>query len=116
MANTASPSSASASNQSSGAEALFRPLTMMVCSNSVFGWNKAGQRSGFDERYYSVDFDRTAHAAVAEAFGVKSWRVEDPAQLRGPLAAAVEHDGPTLVDVLTQPLDEARAPVSEWAA
>lgn len=92
------------------------PMTMVVCSNSVFGWIKAGQRSGFEARYFSVDFDRTDHARVAEAFGVKSWRVEDPADLRGALAAAVEHDGPTLVDVLTQPLDQARAPVSEWVA
>ena len=67
-------------------------------------------------RYFSVDFNRTDHAAVAAAYGVKSWRVEDPADLRGALAAAVEHDGPSLVDVLTQPLDEARAPVSEWVA
>lgn len=92
------------------------PMTMVVCSNSVFGWIKAGQRSGFDERYFSVDFDRTHHANVAEAFGIKAWQVQDPADLKGALAAAVEHDGPSLVDVLTQPLNEARAPVSEWVA
>jgi acetolactate synthase-1/2/3 large subunit len=28
----------------------------------------------------------------------------------------VEHGGPTLVDVICQPLHEARAPVSEWVA
>jgi acetolactate synthase I/II/III large subunit len=92
------------------------PVTMIVCSNSVFGWIKAGQRSGFDERYFSVDFDRTHHADVARAFGVKAWRVEDPSELRAALAGAIEHDGPALVDVLTQPLNEARAPVSEWVA
>ena len=92
------------------------PMTMIVCSNSVFGWIKAGQRSGFDERYFSVDFSRTQHADVAEAFGVKAWRVEDPEQLRGTIQAAVEHDGPSLVDVIAQPLNEARAPVSEWVA
>ena len=32
------------------------------------------------------------------------------------LAAALEAGGPTLVDVVTQPLHEARAPVSEWVA
>jgi acetolactate synthase-1/2/3 large subunit len=32
------------------------------------------------------------------------------------LKAAVEHGGPTLVDVITQPLQEAHAPVSEWVA
>lgn len=92
------------------------PITFIVVSNSVFGWIKAGQRHGFDQRFYSVDFSRTDHAAVASAFGVKSWKVEDPAKLEGVLREAVAHDGPTLVDVICQPLDEANAPVSEWVA
>jgi acetolactate synthase-1/2/3 large subunit len=93
-----------------------QPITFIVVSNSVFGWIKAGQKSGFGGRYYSVDFDRTDHAAVAAAFGVKSWRVEDPEALEGVLREAVGHDGPTLVDVICQPLHEAKAPVSEWIA
>ena len=92
------------------------PITFLVFSNSVYGWIKAGQKAGFDARYYSVDFDRTDHAAVAEAFGVKSWRVEDPADLQRVFRLAVEHDGPTLVDVISQPLQDAEAPVSEWIA
>jgi acetolactate synthase-1/2/3 large subunit len=90
------------------------PLTMIVVSNATFGWIKAGQRTGFGSRYFSVDFSRTDHARVAEAFGVKAWRVEDPRQLRAALGAALEHGGPSLVDVVTQPLHEAQAPVSEW--
>ncbi|MEY4682509.1 MAG: acetolactate synthase [Pseudomonadota bacterium] len=92
------------------------PVTMVVVSNSVFGWIKAGQKTGYDGRYFSVDFNRTDHAAVAAAFGVRSWRVEDPAELRQTLRTAIEHGGPTLVDVVCQPLNEARAPVSEWVA
>lgn len=92
------------------------PITFLVFSNSVYGWIKAGQKTEFNERYYSVDFDRTDHAAVAEAFGVRSWRVEDPDELQKVLKQAVEHDGPTLVDVISQPLQDAKAPVSEWIA
>lgn len=92
------------------------PITFIVFSNSVYGWIKAGQKSGFDQRYFSVDFDRTDHAAVAAAYGVKSFRVEDPAELQTTLARAIAHDGPTLVDVIAQPLQDARAPVSEWVA
>jgi acetolactate synthase-1/2/3 large subunit len=92
------------------------PITLIVISNSVFGWIKAGQKSGYDARYYSVDFSRTNHAKVAEGFGLKTWRVEDPTDLRGALKAAVAQGGPTLVDVVCQPLQEARAPVSEWVA
>ncbi len=92
------------------------PIMFVVFSNSVFGWIKAGQKSGFDERYYSVDFNRTDHAAVAKAFGVKSWKVEDPKDLRRVFTEAVNHDGPTLVDIIAQPLQDAKAPVSEWVA
>jgi len=35
------------------------PLAMVVISNSSYGWIKAGQKSGFGERYFSVDFSRT---------------------------------------------------------
>ncbi|WP_300067592.1 thiamine pyrophosphate-binding protein [uncultured Ruegeria sp.] len=92
------------------------PITSIVFSNSVFGWIKAGQNAGFGQRYYNVDFNRTDHAAVASAFGVKSWTVKDPEDLRGVLKQALEHDGPTLVDIHSQPLHEAAAPVSEWVA
>ena len=63
------------------------PLAMVVISNSSYGWIKAGQKSGFGERYFSVDFSRTDHAAVARAFGVRSCTVEDPGKLREALAA-----------------------------
>lgn len=92
------------------------PLALVVISNSSYGWIKAGQKSGFGERYFSVDFSRTDHAAVASAYGVRSYTVEDPAKLGATLRLAVEANEPVLVDVLCQPLEQARAPVSEWIA
>ena len=91
-------------------------VTSLVFSNATFGWIKAGQNAGFGQRFYNVDFGRTDHAAVARAFGVKSWTVEDPAELWPTLREALAHDGPTLIDVIAQPLHEAAAPVSEWVA
>ena len=92
------------------------PITLVVIRNAVYGWIKAGQKTGYGQRYFSVDFGVTDHAKVAEAFGVKSWTVEDPAKLDAALRAALAADGPTLVDVACQPLHEAKAPVSEWVA
>ena len=92
------------------------PVKSIVFSNATFGWIKAGQNSGFGKRFYNVDFNRTDHAAVASAFGVRSWTVEDPDDLKRVLGEAMDHDGPTLVDVISQPLHEAAAPVSEWVA
>jgi acetolactate synthase-1/2/3 large subunit len=92
------------------------PITFVVISNATYGWIKAGQKSGYGERYFSVDFGVTDHAKVADAFGVKSWKVSDPRELDAVLKQAVAHGVPTLVDIVCQPLHEARAPVSEWVA
>ncbi|MGH7795436.1 MAG: thiamine pyrophosphate-binding protein [Candidatus Binatia bacterium] len=92
------------------------PITFIVISNASYGWIKAGQKSGYGQRYFNVDFTVTDHAAVAAAFGVKSWRVTEPGDLAKALKAALMHGGPTLVDIVCQPLHEAKAPVSEWIA
>ena len=92
------------------------PITFIVISNATYGWIKAGQKSGYGQRYFAVDFDSTDHAAVAAAFGVKSWRVTEPEDLGKTLKQALAHGGPSLVDIVCQPLHEAKAPVSEWIA
>ena len=92
------------------------PITFVVISNGTYGWIKAGQKSGYGQRYFSVDFDSTDHAAVASAFGVKSWHVIEPKELGKVLRESLAHGGPSLVDIVCQPLHEARAPVSEWIA
>ncbi len=92
------------------------PIMFLVFSNRVYGWIKAGQKAGFKERYYAVDFNRTDHAAVAELFGVKIWRVEATADLRRVFRLAIEHHWQTLVDIISQPLQDSHAPVSEWIA
>ena len=95
---------------------LHLPITFVVVSNASFGWIKAGQKTGYGGRYHAVDFSRSDHARIAEAYGVRSWSAADPGDLTPALRDALAHDGPSLVDVLCQPLEEARAPVSEWVA
>lgn len=90
------------------------PITYIVFSNASFGWIKASQHDDCGKRYYNVDFNRTDQAAVAAAFGVKSWRVEDPADLDRVMQEAIAYDGPTLIDIITQPLEESAAPVRRW--
>lgn len=92
------------------------PIVVIVVSNSVFGWIKAGQKANFDERYFSVDFSTTDHAAVANAYGIRNHTVTDPAALEEVLQAALGASEPVLIDVISQPLEQANAPVSEWIA
>ena len=90
------------------------PLLMLVLSNATYGWIKASQKASYGGRYYSVDFSMTDHARIATGYGVASWRVEDPAELGSVLRQALDHDGPALVDIVTQSLEDAAAPVLQW--
>ena len=92
------------------------PIISVVFSNAVFGWIKAGQNSGFGQRFHNVDFSRTDHAAVARAYGMRAFTVEDPAELVPVFRQALALNEPVMIDILTQPLHEAAAPVSEWVA
>ncbi|MEP2027731.1 MAG: thiamine pyrophosphate-binding protein [Paracoccaceae bacterium] len=89
-------------------------ITYIVFSNASFGWIKASQKDDKGARYHNVDFTRVDQAAVAAAYGVKSWTVENPEELEGILKQAMAYDGPTLVDVITQPLEQSNAPVRRW--
>ena len=99
------------------AKRLSLPIIFVVISNSVYGWIKAGQKSSFNKRYYSVDFSRTDHAKVASSYGIKAWTVKKPKELKKIISEAIKYKkGPCLIDIISQPLEEARAPVSEWIA
>ena len=92
------------------------PILFIVLSNAAFGWIKAGQKASFDHRYFGVDFTTTDHAAVASAFGIKALRVTASGDLEAALRDLLHHEGPALLDIVTQPLEESAAPVSEWIA
>jgi acetolactate synthase-1/2/3 large subunit len=90
------------------------PILFVVFSNASYGWIKASQKSGYGGRYFSVDFNRSDHARIAEAFGLKTWTLRDPAECDTVFAEALRHDGPTLIDVIAQPLEQSAVPVSRW--
>ncbi|RDL45467.1 thiamine pyrophosphate-binding protein [Marinomonas piezotolerans] len=90
------------------------PVTLIVLNNSSFGWIRAGQDRSFGKRYFSTEFSTTDHAKVAEAYGLKSWKVEDPNELAATLKEAFETDGPTLVDVYTRRLEDSEVPVTAF--
>jgi acetolactate synthase-1/2/3 large subunit len=94
---------------------LSLPVTLIVLNNASYGWIKAGQRR-LSGGYFSVDFSRSDHAAIAEAYGIQGLRVENPDALGTTLSQALASDGPVLVDIIVQPLEESRAPVSKWVA
>ena len=88
------------------------PVTVVVNNNSGFGQNLsgvrriAGNRPGRGEAL--VRFGPTDFAAVAQSFGVRGIRVEQPAAIASALSEALADSGPVVVDVVTDL--EPRAP------
>lgn len=52
---------------------------------------------------HGTTYAHTNYAAIATAAGARGIRVESPADVRGSLREAFAHDGPALVDVVTDP-------------
>ena len=91
------------------------PVTLIVLNNANYGWIKAGQKA-HGGKYYSVDFSDSNHARIAKAYGIRGRRVESPSELHEALREALTGEGPALVDVVVQQLQEAQAPVTKWVA
>jgi pyruvate dehydrogenase (quinone) len=53
---------------------------------------------------FGVDVPSADYAAVANSQGIFGQRVEKPTDIRAALEAALAHDGPALVDLVTNPL------------
>ncbi|RAI54677.1 ubiquinone-dependent pyruvate dehydrogenase [Roseicella frigidaeris] len=85
------------------------PVKIVVVNNGTLGFveleMKAGGFLDTGTALRNPDF-----AAVAEASGLLGIRVEDPADLREGLQRALRHDGPALVDVVTNRMELALPP------
>jgi acetolactate synthase-1/2/3 large subunit len=76
-------------------------FTLIVVNNAASGYVKALQHVVYGEQsYQSSDLIELDYARLAEAFGCHGIRVEDPADLAPALSAAIEHSGPSVVDVV----------------
>ena len=92
------------------------PITFIVIANASYGWIKAGQKSGLRPALLRRGF--RGHRSCR---GRRRFRRQELARHRTQrfgkvLKAALGAAEPTLVDIVCQPLHEAKAPVSEWIA
>ncbi|MDO4916820.1 MAG: pyruvate dehydrogenase [Rothia sp. (in: high G+C Gram-positive bacteria)] len=78
------------------------PLTVVVFNNSTLGMVKLEQLvQGFED--YGVDVPDTNYADIATAMGFQAQRVTKPKDLDGAYKKALAHNGPSLVEVITDP-------------
>ncbi len=77
------------------------PVKVIVLNNGTLGFVEMEMKAtGLVD--VGCDLKNPNFAAMAEAMGVKGIRVEKPQDLEAALAAAFAHDGPVLVDVVSE--------------
>ncbi|NLE80172.1 MAG: pyruvate dehydrogenase [Rhodococcus sp.] len=83
--------------------AMYRlPVKVVVFDNSTLGMVKLEMLvDGLPD--FGVDVPSVDYAAVAAALGIFSTRIENPADIESGLREAFAHDGPALVDIVTDP-------------
>jgi pyruvate dehydrogenase (quinone) len=75
------------------------PVKIVVFNNGTLGFVELEQKAtGFLD--FGVELENPNFAAMAEAMGIRGIRIEDPATVESGLRAALEHDGPVLVDAV----------------
>ena len=76
------------------------PVKVFLMNNGYMGMVRQWQELFWDRRYSSVEMGSSPDwVKLAEAFGATGMRCEDAADLEETMAAALEADGPVLLDV-----------------
>ncbi|MEU8813735.1 pyruvate dehydrogenase [Actinoplanes sp. NPDC048796] len=78
------------------------PVKVVVFNNSSLGMVRLEMMVAGDPPY-ETDHDAVDFAAIARAAGFHTVRVEKPGELRAALRSVLDHDGPALLDVVTDP-------------
>ncbi|CNC13308.1 thiamine pyrophosphate-binding protein [Yersinia similis] len=74
-------------------------LTLVVMNDGGYGVMRGIQDKYFSGRQYYNELLAPSFTGVADALGLKSWRINDASQFASVLAEAVEYSGPSVVEV-----------------
>jgi pyruvate dehydrogenase (quinone) len=78
------------------------PIKVLLFNNGVLGMVKLEmETAGMPD--YQTDLKNPNFAKVAEAMGIMGVRIENPADVTSGLKKALQHSGPALIDVVTDP-------------
>jgi pyruvate dehydrogenase (quinone) len=78
------------------------PIKILLFDNGVLGMVKLEmETAGFPD--YQTDLKNPNFAKLAEAIGIMGVRVDNPADVSSGIKKALQHSGPALIDVVTDP-------------
>ncbi|AGP45903.1 Acetolactate synthase isozyme 1 large subunit [Serratia plymuthica] len=74
-------------------------ITLLIMNDGGYGVMRGIQDKYFAGRQYYNELHTPAFTLVAEAMGLKAWKVDSAAQFKGVLAEAINYPGPSVVEV-----------------
>jgi acetolactate synthase I/II/III large subunit len=87
------------------------PVKVVILNNSSLGLVKQWQALFFEERYSGVHLEASPDfVKLAEAYGIKGYRITDSSQVRATLEEAIAYPGPVIMDFVIPP-DEKVLPM-----
>ncbi len=78
-------------------------VVTVVLNNECWGSEKAYQRHAFNERYVGADTNNPRFDRYAELFGGTGFYVERPADVGDAFLAALQADGPSIIEIPVDP-------------
>jgi acetolactate synthase-1/2/3 large subunit len=94
------------------------PAVLIHFNNACFGWIKALQRvhapANSNDGTFSVDFGAYDMSKLADVYGIRSYRVETPAQLESALEEAFSLNTPCFLDIVVESIADRIPPVFSW--
>jgi len=73
-------------------------IKIAVINNGYLGMVRQWQELFHDRRYSGTPLSGPDFVALAEAYGIRGWVVEEPSDARSTVIEAWKHDGPALID------------------
>ncbi len=89
-------------------------IKFILLNNNVFGWIRGEIEHVYNARPFATDFGYVNYCKIAEGFGLRAFRLEDPDKIRETLGLAFEHQGPVLIEMPVKAEDELVPPVPRW--
>jgi pyruvate dehydrogenase (quinone) len=77
------------------------PVNIVVFNNGALGFVELEMKADGIVTY-ATDLENPSFAEMARAVGLHGVRIEHPSELDGGLQAAFEHDGRTVIEVMTE--------------
>lgn len=79
------------------------PVLIIVMNNFSYGNPKMHQKRMYDGCYFGVDMGNPDFSLLGQSFGLYSQRVEVGGQIRDSLQRALNHKGPSLIEIIVDP-------------